>query len=563
LAVALVGGGAVAGVMAWRALKDRPGAYKVSLGATAATSTNWWVPGEERCPDGRGEGPPRRDASPSPGGVSPAEPVGAGQLLVYELLVQAGAKAPERGDLVTSLAFQQRASAPSFDDAGVVCTFVDAGNPLSTSQSATATSSTTASTTQAGGGELRSDIRVAGLERGAAALVEVWVRASDDVSRGTDSMVARVAGVIAPAGTTADVPAGTARILRASKPSRTEVQLELTAAAGAGAKDGALSAGGPITYTMVLRNAAPREVANQAVATFVPDPAVTIETVRVRDEAGRVTTCDRSAKAVACTAPYLIPGESVTVVLSGHIVADAPTLFTGKGPTCAQQAQDLCAHAEVLSVAGVTGALARADLATDVPATQALGLSKLAASGSAALYVGRYADFTYVLVSSATGPVTEVKLDDPSCGAPALVSGDTGADGVLSAGEQWTYRCSAVVDRAQQADVTVSAKGPNGEAIGVVTHLATPVLDPALALEARQDAEQAQIVLVNTGDAALSAVAVQGRSCDLASASGDADRNGSLDPGERWSVSCQERSGPVRAYATDPAGGAVTAVISQ
>lgn len=568
LAVMVVAGaGAASGVLAWRAIKGRPAAYKVTLSATAATSTNSWVPGEEDCPTGRGEGPPRRDTSTNPQGVSPAEPVGAGQVLVYQLLVQAGDKAPDAGDLTASLAFRQRADDPGFDDAGLICTFVEAGNPLTTSTAATASASATASTAEAGaagGGDLRSDVLVKGLERGRAALVELWVRASDDIGRGTDALTARLTRVTAPAGTTADVVASNARILRASKPSRTEVQVELTDGRGTGTKSSALAAGGPITYTMVLRNAATQEVANQVVVKFEPDPAVTVETIEVRDDAGRVTACERGSKAVTCRAPYLVPGEVVTVVLRGHVSPGVPTLFAGSGATCAKQAQDLCAHAAVVAVSGVTGALARADLATDVPATQTLGLSKVAADGSAALYVGRQADFSYVLVSSAAAPVTEVRLDDQSCETPALVSGDDGADGVLAPGERWTYRCSAVVNRSQQADVTMTAKGPAGEQVGVVARLTTPVLDPALALRAQAAAGgPAQIELVNEGDASLTAVVLQGRDCDLASASGDVDRNGSLDPGERWSVGCQQRTGPVRAYATDPAGGAVTAAIDE
>lgn len=567
LAVMVVAGaGAAGGVLAWRAVKGRPAAYKVTLSAASATSTNWWVPGEEECPAGRGEGPPRRDTTANPQGVSPAEPVGAGQVLVYRLLVQAGDKAPDTGDLTASLVFRQRADDPGFDGAGLLCAFVEAGNPLTTSAAATASASATAAATEAGapgGGDLHSDVLVRGLERGSTALVELWVRASDNIGRGTDALVARLTRVTAPAGTTADVVAGSARILRASKPSRTEVQVELTEGPGSGAKGGALTAGGPITYTMVLRNAATQEVANQVVVKFEADPAVTVETIEVRDDAGRVTSCERGSTAVTCRAPYLVPGEEVTVVLRGRVSPGAPTLFAGSGANCAKQAQDLCAHASVVAVAGVTGALARADLATDVPATQALGLSKVAADGSAALYAGRYADFSYVLVSSAAAPVSEVRLDDPSCNAPTLASGDDGADGVLSPGERWTYRCSAVVKRSG-AEVTMTGKGPAGEQVGVVARLATPVLDPALALRARAETGGPAVVeLVNEGDAALTAVVVEGRDCDLASASGDVDRNGSLDPGERWAVGCQQRTGPVRAYATDPAGGAVTAAIDE
>ena len=109
LAVVLVAGGAAAGVVVWRSLHKQEAAYRVALSAVAATSTSAWAPGEQDCPDGRGDGPARAEAAGEPRSISAAESVGAGQLLVYELLVQASAKAPEQADLTTSLAFQQRA----------------------------------------------------------------------------------------------------------------------------------------------------------------------------------------------------------------------------------------------------------------------------------------------------------------------------------------------------------------------------------------------------------------------------------------------------------------------
>jgi hypothetical protein len=35
-----------------------------------------------------------------------------------------------------------------------------------------------------------------------------------------------------------------------------------------------------------------------------------------------------------------------------------------------------------------------------------------------------------------------------------------------------------------------------------------------------------------------------------------------LDPTERWILPCEQRTGPVRVYATDQAGGAVTASLA-
>ena len=566
LAVVLVAGGAAAGVVVWRSLHRQETAYRVALSAVAATSTNTWTPGEEACPQGRGDGPARQESAVGPQATSSSGPVGAGQLLVYELLVQAGAKAPEQADLITSLAFQQRASTPGFDDAGVVCAFVDTANPQTTSTGATAApSATTADTSSLIGGtdqdeDLRSDIHVSGLERGATAVVDVWIRAAEEASQGSDALVSRVVGVTAPAGATADLTAGSARILRASRPGRTQVQVTLSAAAGSAAKGGTLAAGGPITYTLVLRNAAQTEVANEAVVRFDPDPATTVESIEVHDTVGRSTACHRDGGSVICTAPYLLPGEAVTMTFDGQVASDAPTALTGAGSKCAAQAQDLCAHATVLSVAGISGQLAGVDLATDVPAPQALGLTKRVGDGQAPLYAGRFVEFTYTLVASSATPVSAVTVTDPACPQVVQVSGDVNSDTVLSPGEQWVYHCSAVVDASQKAEVSVLAKGPAGEDVKAVGRMAVPVLSPALVLQPKDDVQGGpQVELVNTGDAPLGSIVVAGRGCDMGSAQGDIDRNGSLDPGERWTMDCRQRTGPVRAYATDPAGGAVTA----
>ena len=73
-------------------------AYKVSLTALPSTSTNGWVPGEQACPSGgRGDGPPRADASASPLTTSVASnEIGNGQLLAYDFVLEASPTAPSR-----------------------------------------------------------------------------------------------------------------------------------------------------------------------------------------------------------------------------------------------------------------------------------------------------------------------------------------------------------------------------------------------------------------------------------------------------------------------------------
>lgn len=554
LAIVLVLGGAVAGIVGWRVLRGKDAPYRVSLRPVSPVATNWWVPGQETCPSGgRGEGPPRSEFIGQAPGSSRVQPVGPGQILVYELLVEAGTRAPGIGDLTAAMAFPQPAKGRAFDPAGIVCTFVDEGDPLTTSLQARATSAATPAASPDAG--IRADVRLTGLEAESSAVVELWVRAAEELDRSTTVLGSEIVSVTAPAGSRSTIVEGAARMLRSGSAARAPIALDL------GVDSAAPDPGGPIRYVMQVRNTSDDQLANHLSVRFEPDATVSVSDISVKDTAGLPTTCTRSGGEILCSTAYLVPGEVVTVQVSGLIAADTPTLFQTSGAKCSRQGQDLCARAEVASQSGVPGSTNRVELATDLPAKETLGLSKLTAEADAVLYVGEYADFTYAVVPGKTA-ASDVVVSDPSCGPTVLVSGDDGADRVLSPGERWIYRCSAVVDRSQAADVTVTAVSAAGEAIGTTGRLATPILDPALTLRTVETADDRPgIEVVNSGDAELSDVLVQGRACTRVDVAGDVDRDGVLDPAERWILPCENRTGPVRAYATDQAGGAVTAAI--
>jgi hypothetical protein len=309
---------------------------------------------------------------------------------------------------------------------------------------------------------------------------------------------------------------------------------------------------------MRVRNTAEDAVGRDVVAHFKADPSLVINDVTIGDEAGAATTCELSTGVVTCTAPYLVPGERVTVEIDATLAEDAPRVFAGAGPACAPHAQDVCVTADLSTASSPAGPRGQVELAIDLPAPDFISATKLA-DGAADLYVGRSADFVYVIAAGTDDPVSDVTVVDPSCAPVTFVSGDDGADTILGPGERWTYRCSALVDRAQTADVVVNGTTASGQAARAVARLATPVLDPGVSIATAPEQDDPAVQVVNTGSSELTGIVVSGRECGPEVDRGDTDDDGVLDPGERWILPCRSSSGTVRVYGTDPGGGAVTA----
>jgi hypothetical protein len=347
--------------------------------------------------------------------------------------------------------------------------------------------------------------------------------------------------------------ASTARLVASAQQSR-HIDIELV-----GPDTADVEPGQDVQFTMRVRNSEEEGVGRDVVARFTADPSLVVNDVTISDDAGAATTCEISAGVVTCTTPYVVPDERITVEIDATLAEDTPRVFAGAGPACAPHAQDLCAEAELSTGSGPAGPRGRAELAIDLPAPEFISATKLA-DGEADLYVGRAADFVYVVGAGTDEPVSDVTVVDPSYSPVTLVSGDDGADAVLSPGERWTYRCSAVVDRAQTADVIVNGTTESGQPARAVARLATPVLDPGVSIETAPDEADPAVLVVNIGSSELTDIVVTGRECGTEVDRGDADDDGVLDPGERWILPCLSSSGTVRVYATDPGGGAVTAV---
>ena len=122
----------------------------------------------------------------------------------------------------------------------------------------------------------------------------------------------------------------------------------------------------------------------------------------------------------------------------------------------------------------------------------------------------------YTLVATNTGntPLSAVSVTDPKCdGLP--VRSDIDADGLLSPGESWTYRCTHVVLLGDGASIlnTATAEGtdPLGQTVNSTDDHIAVVLHPAISIVKTANPESVSIsgpvtftyVVTNTGDTAL------------------------------------------------------------
>ena len=546
--------GVAAGVFVWRSRQPGPAAYRVTLQSVPPSETADWNPATTTCPKGgRGHGPLGADALPvnpaaTPGG--PAQQLGGGQLVAYHLRVEADPTAPPTSRVGADLSFRVPPKDAAIDgQLGLVCAFVDQGDALTTSTGATAMSVSTPPKEK--GQPIVANVSVDGVERGTSTVVELWVRAAPDQPRSTTVLEGRVSAVTVPDGSRARLVSDAARQAVASKANK-DVVVEV-APPGAPPQPGQ-----PLTVQFQVRNQSSADLARDVVTQFTPDPALNVTKITVHDDTGTATNCALAAGAINCASAYLVPSERVVVDAELGLAADAPRVYTGSGAKCAPQAQDLCLKAALVSIAG-SPVDSQIEQAIDLPAPDVMVASKVTADGSRGLYVGRYTDFLYVVALGTQAPLAKVAVADPSCGPVTFVSGDNAADTVLSPGETWVFRCSAVVDRSQQADVIVKASTGAGEPVQAVARLAEPILDPELTIDDVELEDGPGVEVLNSGDTELSAVVIDGRTCAGPVVRGDADSDNVLDPGERWAFGCRESSGAVRADGTDPAGGAVTA----
>ena len=332
-AALLAGSVIVGGMVMWRTHVGHATGYRVSLLSVSPVATRSLVPDVRSCPSGgAGPGVKADEADGAPG-----SDLGAGQVIAYDLVVSATGAVPKGGEVDAQLSFGGLPDADTAFDkaAGVVCAFVDRANPATTAPAATAM----ATPAPAGdGAAFSATVKVRPLDPGQSAVAQIWVLAGTELSTDSGMLDARVDRLATPPGSRGEVSEADVSLNRDSSTARPEVSVSLTTAGGR-----SLQPGGPIEYTMRIADTSADTVANAVVVRFEPDRAVTVGAVNVVDSVGRTLQCARQPSAVTCTAPYLVPGETDTVVVSARVAPGAPTVFQGSGARCGR-ASKTCAH---------------------------------------------------------------------------------------------------------------------------------------------------------------------------------------------------------------------------
>ncbi|MEY2532599.1 MAG: hypothetical protein QOF29_509 [bacterium] len=185
---------------------------------------------------------------------------------------------------------------------------------------------------------------------------------------------------------------------------------------------------------------------------------------------------------------------------------------------------------------------------------------KVVKSGPATAYAGDTLTFGFAVTNAGNAPLHDIQVGDDRC-LDVQPGAKDGADNVLDPGETWQYSCSMVAPAHAIGDanpvvntVTAQGKDENDTTVQDKDEHATKLLHPAIDIEKTGPATATAgarlgytLDVTNPGDMAFAAadVAVTDALCvaapALSSTNGDAT-TGSLDPGDRWTYTCDVQS---------------------
>ena len=440
-----------------------------------------------------------------------------------------------------------------FEKDAALCAFVDTGALASTlEQSATATASsqvvTTTATLKLKKAGTAYKVEVKGLEPGRSAAVALVGRLAAFTGPSTGTLDAKVLDV--------------APSLKGSRVTPGGRDAHITV--GDGTDDGSVALaldsdrelwtrGQPVTIRMRVSNTHTDAAVGAVTSQLRLDPGLTQVELKVDDAVGAPTTCTLDGALYTCKTDYLAPAEEDTLTVNAVVAEDAQTQFTAKGASCPPRATDICIRAAVTEVADQTKDWATVVLAGNVAADTAIGVTKLPSGVADHVRASQLTRFVYLVSASPGLSLKNVRLTDPGCPQPSLVSGDKNVNDLLDGGETWQFECIAAAPK--NADVEISVSGVSVKDGGVVKatgQLAVPVYDPRIDLQI-PDPTQPVIVLANAGNVALRGVAAVGRGCEV-------PPDVVVPPGGQLRVACRSATGPLRLFAVDPAGEPVTAL---
>lgn len=526
--------------------------YTVTTRLVELPTTASVVPASFACPT-TGRGPAPWTAAVKPSTNSGA---GSGQLVAALMTVTAPPNADGPSDVTSTVwaSVPTNQSKVGFDQDVPLCAFVDTGalaGNLDQSTEATASAEQLANVAELGQKKagVAYAVDVKGIEPGRSATVVMIGKLAPFQGTASGQLDVKTLEVLPSASGARVTPGGRdGRLAVGDASDEGSVNLSLDT-------DRELwTRGQPVTVRMRVSNTHADATVGAITSQLRYDPGLSNVEVQVADGVGAPTTCTPEGATTTCTTDYLAPGEEVTLTLTATVAADAPTQFTAKGASCPARNTDVCVRASINELAGEAREWATANLAGNVAADTVLGITKLPSGVADHVRAGELTRFVYLVTASAGESMKTVQLADPGCPTPNFVSGDNNLNEILDGGETWQYECIAPAPRDADVEITVSGVSVRqGASIKASGQLAVPVYDPKMELS-EPSPGQPTVNLVNTGNVTLRGVVLTGRGCEVT-----ADQP--LAPGATLQVPCRAATGALRAFAVDPSGEPVTAVL--
>ena len=561
---------ALAVIIARSAAKDGPTyGLRLALGPIAAYSRA--DASQVACPvKGRLTTAPELGSAAAGSYTSPADGapdllVAPGQVVPFQILIEAAADASDNGTVNFQTSFPLATTRTSgFDgERAILCAFIDTTDDSTDEQNAGTPAAVTWSALPASKDSLRTRFSVSGIDPGEQMVAEVWLVAPAGLRADNTSLEASIDTAVSP-GESVDIAGRSARFRLGffDKNEQPELSLVVSEAAPSGS-----TLASEVIYTVEATNTAKVVLAPVSRIDAFLDPTTRLLEVTVADKEGFASRCDPNTDGFACTLGFVNAGEKITFTARVAVAANAERRWTKADPGCTGAQYDICLQVVATWKRSPTeDGTVRFEKPTDLPANAKLTISKLAPRASFA-YPGSTVPFTYSVINAGVGPLNAVRVTDTGCADVRPSTGDANANGLLDPGENWTFLCSvaqiseATATTDSRVEATDSAGQPQSAAIRTRIDLINPKMSVSVGPFARA-ANTREIVVSNSGNAPLENIAVTTTNCtNVVRSPGETAAR--LAPGERLTLLCQAENPTAtttaRAYGTDPLEGPVTA----
>lgn len=282
--------------------------------------------------------------------------------------------------------------------------------------------------------------------------------------------------------------------------------------------------GGPVTYTVVVRNLSAEPVTLTALTDTDASGVADLLT------AGN-STCD----GVTLAASDGVAGgaDTTTCTFTGTVTGNAGSTHVDVVEATVVDDDQTSATAEDDAVVTVTDVLP--------------GIQVVKTASPTVVRVGDLVTYTYAVTTTTSESLADVAVTDDKCTPVAFVDGDTDGDDLLDAGEIWNFRCTSTLAVDTVNVATANGQDDEGNETTDTDDESVDVIHPALAVDKTADRAIAgpgdaityTYVVTNPGDGPLEPVTITDDKCDpVTFVSGDADGDAALDPGEAWRYTC-------------------------